>query len=75
VRSRIRGCLDPGDPLARVPWWAAWIGVTADDEDRADARPPQGAELDALLDCEEQAGRTDPYRRVAALTHVLAVRD
>jgi 2-polyprenyl-3-methyl-5-hydroxy-6-metoxy-1,4-benzoquinol methylase len=30
------------------------------------------ADLDALLACEERAGRTDPYRGVAALTHVIA---
>jgi 2-polyprenyl-3-methyl-5-hydroxy-6-metoxy-1,4-benzoquinol methylase len=34
------------------------------------ARPP--ADVDALLACEERAGRTDPYRGVAALTHVIA---
>ncbi len=28
----------------------------------------------ALLACEEQAGRTDPYRQVAALLHVIARR-
>jgi S-adenosylmethionine-dependent methyltransferase len=28
--------------------------------------------LAALLDCEERAGRTDPYRQVAALLHVIA---
>jgi hypothetical protein len=32
------------------------------------------ADLDALLACEERAGQTDPYRRVAALTHVIAGR-
>jgi hypothetical protein len=36
----------------------------------SDAPPP--ADLDVLLDCEERAGRTDPYRGVAALTHVIA---
>jgi hypothetical protein len=35
-----------------------------------DAEPPP--DLAALLDCEERAGRTDPYRRVAALLHVIA---
>ncbi|NUW39030.1 class I SAM-dependent methyltransferase [Nonomuraea rhodomycinica] len=54
---------------------AAWYGVrvftdTAPDE----AEVPGEAELAALLACEERAGATDPYRRVAALTHVLAVR-
>ena len=27
-----------------------------------------------MLACEEQAGRTDPYRGVAALLHVIARR-
>jgi S-adenosylmethionine-dependent methyltransferase len=51
----------------------AWYGVrvftdTADD----DAPPP--TDLAALLDCEERAGRTDPYRQVAALLHLVARR-
>lgn len=36
---------------------------------------PEAAELESLLACEERAGTTDPYRRVAALTHVIAVRE
>lgn len=53
----------------------AWYGVrvftdTADD----DAEIPAGAEVDALLAVEEQAGRTDPYRQVAALLHLCGVR-
>ncbi len=51
----------------------AWYGVrvftdTADD----DAEIP--ADLDALLAVEERAGRTDPYRQVAALFHLCGVR-
>ena len=30
------------------------------------------ADIEALLGCEERAGRTDPYRQVAALLHVIA---
>ena len=33
------------------------------------ALPP---DLDELVDAEEQAGRRDPYRAVAALTHTIA---
>jgi S-adenosylmethionine-dependent methyltransferase len=33
---------------------------------------PPARILDALLACEERAGRTDPYRGVAALTQVIA---
>jgi SAM-dependent methyltransferase len=51
----------------------AWYGVrvftdTADD----DAEIP--SDLDALLAVEERAGRTDPYRQVAALLHLCGVR-
>ena len=51
----------------------AWYGVrvftdTADD----DAEIP--AEVEALLAVEERAGRTDPYRQVAALLHLCGVR-
>jgi S-adenosylmethionine-dependent methyltransferase len=41
----------------------AWYGV----------RPPR--DFAALLACEERAGRTDPYRQVAALLHVIARRE
>jgi S-adenosylmethionine-dependent methyltransferase len=51
----------------------AWYGVRVfTDTAPGDADPPP--ELEALLACEEQAGRTDPYRRVAALLHVIARR-
>lgn len=51
----------------------AWYGVrvftdTADD----DAEIP--SDIDALLAVEERAGRTDPYRQVAALLHLCGVR-
>lgn len=39
-----------------------------------DAEPddaPVPADLDELLACEERAGRTDPYRRISALTHLV----
>ena len=35
-----------------------------------DAEPPP--DLHTLLACEERAGRTDPYRQVAALLHLIA---
>ena len=54
----------------------AWYGVRVfTDMASGDASPPDSpGELEALLDCEERAGRTDPYRRVAALTHLIARR-
>ena len=52
-----------------------WYGVRVFTDLAADDAPVPGAgELGLLLACEEQAGRTDPYRTVAALLHVLARR-
>ena len=51
----------------------AWYGVRVfTDTAPGDAEPP--ADLEALLGCEERAGRTDPYRQVAALLHLIARR-
>ena len=53
----------------------AWYGVRIfTDTAASDAAIPGADELAALLACEERAGATDPYRRVAALTHVIAER-
>ncbi|GGS62290.1 class I SAM-dependent methyltransferase [Nonomuraea spiralis] len=53
----------------------AWYGVRVfTDVVPSNAEPPAGPELAELLDCEELAGATDPYRRVAALAHVIARR-
>jgi S-adenosylmethionine-dependent methyltransferase len=53
----------------------AWYGVRvftdlADD----DAPVPGAGELELILSCEERAGRSDPYRAVAALLHIVAQR-
>ena len=51
----------------------AWYGVRVfTDTVPGDAGPP--ADLQTLLACEERAGRTDPYRQVAALLHLIARR-
>jgi S-adenosylmethionine-dependent methyltransferase len=51
----------------------AWYGVRVfTDTAPGDAEPPP--DLEALLACEERAGRTEPYRRVAALLHLIARR-
>jgi S-adenosylmethionine-dependent methyltransferase len=53
----------------------AWYGVRVfTDLAASDAPVPAGPELAELLACEERAGATDPYRRVAALTHLIADR-
>ncbi|MFF1375516.1 class I SAM-dependent methyltransferase [Streptomyces sp. NPDC058308] len=53
-----------------------WYGVRVFTDTVADgtALPPE-RDLEALLAAEERAGRTDPYRRVAALLHLCGVRD
>ncbi|MER6067683.1 methyltransferase domain-containing protein [Streptomyces sp. NPDC001817] len=51
----------------------AWYGVRVFTDTAADdAELPQ--DLRTLLAVEERAGRTDPYRRVAALLHLCGVR-
>jgi SAM-dependent methyltransferase len=53
----------------------AWYGVRVFTDTAADDAPvPDEPALTALLTCEERAGATDPYRRVAALAHVIARR-
>lgn len=47
-----------------------WYGVRALSDALPDTAPP--ADIDLVLECEEQAGRTDPYRGIAALLHLLA---
>ncbi|MEV0821504.1 methyltransferase domain-containing protein [Nonomuraea rubra] len=47
-----------------------WYGVRVFTDVAADGTPVPG-DLDELLAAEERAGRTDPYRAVAALTHLL----
>jgi S-adenosylmethionine-dependent methyltransferase len=51
----------------------AWYGVRVFTDGAPDDAEPPG-DLDAVLACEERAGRTDPYRGVAALYHVIARR-
>ena len=52
-----------------------WYGVRVfTDTAASDAPLPAAATLDAILRHEERAGQTDPYRRVAALLHLIAVR-
>ena len=52
-----------------------WYGVRVFTDTAASDTPlPDDATLDAILRSEERAGRTDPYRHVAALLHLIAVR-
>ena len=74
VAARADRLADLGDRLARHGLEVtAWYGVRVFTDIAAnDAEPP--ADIDTVLACEERAGRTDPYRRVAALLHVIARR-
>ncbi len=51
---------------------AAWYGVRLFTDHWGDIAPPD--DLDAAVAAEAEAGRRDPYRRVAALTHTVGVR-
>ncbi|MFE9770303.1 class I SAM-dependent methyltransferase [Streptomyces sp. NPDC005931] len=50
-----------------------WYGVRVFTDTAADGAQPQH-DLEILLAVEEKAGRTDPYRGVAALLHLCGVR-
>ncbi|TQK44005.1 methyltransferase family protein [Streptomyces sp. SLBN-118] len=53
----------------------AWYGVRVfTDNVPNDAELPAATELHRLLAAEDRAGRTEPYRRVAALLHLCGVR-
>ncbi|MEY6569827.1 SAM-dependent methyltransferase, partial [Streptomyces sp. PGLac3x] len=75
----------PGGASRRAPLTAAlagsgaplerWYGVRVLAGRGADEPvPADEAEFQALLAAEERAGRTDPYRSVAALLHLCGVR-
>ncbi len=52
-----------------------WYGVRVFTDTAASGTPlPDKTTLDAILRFEEKAGRTDPYRHVAALLHLIAIR-
>jgi S-adenosylmethionine-dependent methyltransferase len=52
-----------------------WYGVRVlTDVLASDAPLPDEPTLEAMVRCEERAGRTDPYRQVAALLHIIAGR-
>lgn len=54
----------------------SWYGVrvASDDEDLAAPVPADEAELARILQIEERLGRTDPYRQLGALFHLIARR-
>jgi S-adenosylmethionine-dependent methyltransferase len=65
---------DPADVRAAIAAaggeTVAWYGVRLF-TDHWDTGPPP-PDLDAVIAAEEEAGRRDPYRALAALTHTLA---
>jgi len=54
---------------------ATWYGVRVfNDAISADVQPPNAKELEVLLEAEERAGNTDPYRWMASQLHVIAIK-
>lgn len=52
-----------------------WYGVRVfNDAIAGDVAPPADAVLEQIIDAEERAGRTDPYRWLGSQIHVLATR-
>ena len=66
---------DQLDAILRPLGWrrAAWFGVRVFTDHRDEPAPAAGP-LAGLLAAEREAGRTDPYRSVAALLHVVYQR-
>jgi S-adenosylmethionine-dependent methyltransferase len=54
----------------------SWYGVCvgSDDRDVAAPLPATDSELTAMVEVQERLGRTDPYRQLAALFHLVARR-
>ncbi|MFI1247710.1 class I SAM-dependent methyltransferase [Streptomyces anulatus] len=52
----------------------AWYGVRIFTDNVADGTELPAEELERILTLEDRAGRTDPYRGVAALLHLCGVR-
>ena len=61
-----------GHGLEVTAWYGVRVFTDTAPETPGDAEPPP--DLETLLACEERAGRTDPYRQVAALLHLIARR-
>jgi S-adenosylmethionine-dependent methyltransferase len=58
--------------LRQEAWYGVRVGAT--DSDVAAPVPATDTELAMLLDVQERLGRTDPYRQLAALFHLIARR-
>jgi S-adenosylmethionine-dependent methyltransferase len=51
----------------------AWYGVRLFTDHWGDVDPP--SDMEVILRAEDEAGKRDPYRRLASATHVIAIRD
>jgi len=74
VRARVRVRRDLLENLAERPFAPRFAAVLCHGVLMLMPDPESPPDLQALLACEERAGRTDPYRQVAALLHVIARR-
>jgi SAM-dependent methyltransferase len=69
LESLTAHCADGG--LAVEGWYGVRVST---DGVPVDARTPEPEVLEVLLDVEERLGRTDPYRHLGTLLHVVARR-
>jgi S-adenosylmethionine-dependent methyltransferase len=58
--------------LATIEWHG--VRIATDAADAEEPAPQDPDELEAMLATEQRLGRTDPYRRVATLVHLLSRR-
>ena len=73
VAARAHTPADVAAVLEPLGWSGhAWFGVRVF-TDHLDEQAPLTAELEPLLRAELEAGRREPYRRVAALLHLVHV--
>jgi S-adenosylmethionine-dependent methyltransferase len=71
VRARMDTPAGLNSTLGPLGWQLdRWFGVRVL-SDHLDEETPPFAELDAIIAAEQEAGRRDPYRQVAALLHLI----
>jgi len=77
IEARAHRLRDLSSDLARLDLnLRHWYGVVTFAEFAAMEAPvPAKAEFSQIVACEEQVGRRDPYRRIAALLHLIACRN
>lgn len=76
LAARAHTAEDLDEVLGPYGWRrAGWYGVRVFTDHRYGEALPPTEELSRLLAAEQEAGRRDPYRHVAALLHIVYTRD